>query len=444
MYSPPSNPRQRFIGTLRTKAISPSQFALPSNYKAATDSTEKLRTHPATDRPLTAQPDVPNTLLCGIFRRFLDNVQSSCPLPEDYDLAIAMRACMSEIYAHESMLRDAMNKIFMARFQESMAPHAILGRYEVDGLQWLSKIMVALAEYKKDASGGSEPQFQSVHYYSTATINEAEKDLQRRLPLLLMTCVGSVLTFSGGVWNSEKPVVQKLFEATASFDWDMSNDEAMEKAARLMRAYSIAITEISVYKDPAHSADFPDVTSWDDPQHGGQHQFRYVERVPGHLLFRATDESNQRLLVKFTKRYSPELHHFCAQKGFAPELKAVVDIGGRWRMVVMADVSEAYHSVGESQEFSSIVTHPCLEQFKRAVQGMHNAGFVHGDIRLPNILVHKTDVNKPLLLVDFDWGGLANEVRYPGALNPVIQRHSGARSGLCITTDHDTFMLEQL
>jgi tRNA A-37 threonylcarbamoyl transferase component Bud32 len=44
---------------------------------------------------------------------------------------------------------------------------------------------------------------------------------------------------------------------------------------------------------------------------------------------------------------------------------------------------------------------------------VHNAGYVHGDIRTSNILVYK---NSPML-IDFDWAGNKGVVRYPINMN---------------------------
>ena len=48
---------------------------------------------------------------------------------------------------------------------------------------------------------------------------------------------------------------------------------------------------------------------------------------------------------------------------------------------------------------------------------LHDAGFVHGDLRAPNFIVD----GDRLLLVDFDWGGKDGEVEYPTRyLNPEL------------------------
>ncbi|KAJ7776461.1 hypothetical protein B0H16DRAFT_1449893 [Mycena metata] len=410
--------REPFINALTENPIPPSQYAQPKTYIAHTNSTAKLLIHPATDRPLGAQPKVENTLLCGIFRRFIDNVHTLKPAREDYKLAVLLRTSMAQVHETESSLRDAVNRLIGGRFSGHMSPLGIK-TYEADGVQLSDATdpdsFVALQETKVDATGGAEPQFQAVHYYSHLTARKATERL-RRIPLILFTAVGSVLTFSGAV------------------------------CARLLGAYYLAVQEVRTYKDPAYSPEFPDVDSWEDPQHGHMHHFIYKERIPGHLLYRVAEEHNGstvRLLVKFVRTYSLELHTFCAERGFAPQLKVVVDIGGGWRMVVMEDLSENYHSFGRWDAFIEAATQHRLGELCRSVQSMHSAGFVHGDIRVPNILVHKEDATKPLMLLDFDWGG-AGDVNYPGALNPDIKRHDTADSGLPITAAHDIFMLNNL
>jgi tRNA A-37 threonylcarbamoyl transferase component Bud32 len=74
---------------------------------------------------------------------------------------------------------------------------------------------------------------------------------------------------------------------------------------------------------------------------------------------------------------------------------------------------------------------------------MNAAGFVHGDLRPPNVLVPKNN-GDPLILLDFDWGGQDSVTRYPGNLNIAIQRHDTVRNGGVIEAVHDRFMLDRL
>ncbi|CAG8637273.1 2998_t:CDS:1 [Paraglomus occultum] len=89
---------------------------------------------------------------------------------------------------------------------------------------------------------------------------------------------------------------------------------------------------------------------------------------------------------------------------------------------------------------------------KDAVTKMHNAGFVHGDLRHLNILrrVRKdSDDNNTQIdikIVDYDWAGrIEHETTvYPSFLNPGIRRHPGVRSGCQIQFEHDDFMIALL
>ena len=81
------------------------------------------------------------------------------------------------------------------------------------------------------------------------------------------------------------------------------------------------------------------------------------------------------------------------------------------------------------------------------ISKMHELGFVHGDIRRPNILVN-TDpharVEELVALIDFDWADKAGIARYPMALNPNISWPDGAYPRGLISKDHDQEMMEQV
>jgi tRNA A-37 threonylcarbamoyl transferase component Bud32 len=57
------------------------------------------------------------------------------------------------------------------------------------------------------------------------------------------------------------------------------------------------------------------------------------------------------------------------------------------------------------------------DDLRTLVRSFHEEGLVHGDLREPNILCD----GERALLVDFDWGGVVGEARYPHArLCPVL------------------------
>jgi hypothetical protein len=52
------------------------------------------------------------------------------------------------------------------------------------------------------------------------------------------------------------------------------------------------------------------------------------------------------------------------------------------------------------------------EDIRRLVEGFHDQGLVHGDLRLENLIFTESSPRK-MMLVDFDWGGREGEVCYP-------------------------------
>jgi len=62
--------------------------------------------------------------------------------------------------------------------------------------------------------------------------------------------------------------------------------------------------------------------------------------------------------------------------------------------------------------WNNAMTKPA-EPLRAAVKVMHDADYVHGDLRSPNVLVKDDQV----YLVDFEWAGKAGAVTYPLFMN---------------------------
>jgi RIO-like serine/threonine protein kinase len=59
-----------------------------------------------------------------------------------------------------------------------------------------------------------------------------------------------------------------------------------------------------------------------------------------------------------------------------------------------------------------------LDDLKSAIDVLHEAGLVFGDLRRPNVLIKETGQGEvQALLVDFEWVGLDNQARNPPSLN---------------------------
>jgi serine/threonine protein kinase len=157
--------------------------------------------------------------------------------------------------------------------------------------------------------------------------------------------------------------------------------------------------------------------------------------MPSTLVFFGIEETTP-ICIKFVRRYSSEVHSFCASRGFAPELKGVDKLPGGWYMVVMEDISDAYRQADSPTD----LVHD-RDGISQRIDELHQHHYVHGDIRNTNVMVRK-DGEKGFMLVDFDWAGRIGEVQYPSNINITeVKRPEGVLDGELITAEHDMKML---
>jgi hypothetical protein len=136
---------------------------------------------------------------------------------------------------------------------------------------------------------------------------------------------------------------------------------------------------------------------------------RYDTEVQGRELYHArVTPTNEEIYVKFTQRYSRELHVFCAERGLAPELLGFERLPGGWFGSAMRKIDVV--NPREIKSFPELGT--WKEDIRRLVKGFHDQGLVHGDLRLENFIFTESSPRK-MMLVDFDWGGREGETCYP-------------------------------
>jgi len=148
----------------------------------------------------------------------------------------------------------------------------------------------------------------------------------------------------------------------------------------------------------------------------------------------------EKICVKFARTYSKEMHLRCAASGHAPALKGFEKIAGGWYMIVMDDVRDSHEVLEKDYADKEVL----MEEMKKLLTELHQAGLVHGDIRKANTLVG--DDGRDFMLVDFDWAGKIGEVRYPKNVtrSEDLWRPDGARDGMLILADHDMTMLSEM
>ena len=135
-------------------------------------------------------------------------------------------------------------------------------------------------------------------------------------------------------------------------------------------------------------------------------------------------------IVKFCTTYCKDAHLACGEN--APKLYLCdAETLHSYTVIVMESKLARYFPLSDYPSLVAESRGPLLAILDR----LHSKGFVHGDVRSPNILIHPE--SKHLMLIDFDWSGVAGMAIYPPFLNPALERHAGVQSGELIDSEHD-------
>ena len=171
--------------------------------------------------------------------------------------------------------------------------------------------------------------------------------------------------------------------------------------------------------------------------------FTYDEEMEDRNLLFSGKTEHGRICIKFTRRYGADVHQWCADQGFAPQLIAHEVLPGGWFMVVMELLEEELWTTLDPRCHQSGLKN----MIHAAVVQLHQNKMVHGDLRNMNIMVPvKTDGTPRFMLVDYDWAGYEGEVKYPRHVNkaPELGRPQDIEDGALIITGHDLHMLEYM
>lgn len=243
------------------------------------------------------------------------------------------------------------------------------------------------------------------------------------------------------------------------------------RVARVFYALRLGIQRLKTYYETLNynpedttSRYFPLATSCTLPN-GEKLEFKYETPLkvgdPSCVTYLATDckDPQRQFVVKFVERYGESAHKLLAENNLAPKLLYYGDVwttpmeavGCRPRQMVVMEYIRG-KTAADLEEVPQCVR----DTVQHAVDLLHAKGMVHGDIRLPNVVIQDSDdlgegrgddgednLANRIKIIDFDWAGKEGTVRYP---HYIAQTGwvEGVEDYALILASHDNAMVRKL
>lgn len=296
--------------------------------------------------------------------------------------------------------------------------------------------MLVNIEVKNELGSGGDAM------YAAAYAFQAELHQISVCPTLRIELAGPNVSFSGvvfadlAVYDQLTPMLSLLWQPHSPLMLQAARCFTALRAAllRLRTFYDILDAEAKAKQPLQRQLLYPNPAAFTD-LHDTQVQLTYTDKL-GRLCFKGVADQmgcQTPVFVKFCRSYHRGAHDLLASEGFAPPVLGLTALPGGWFMVTMKFVVSGC-------PWDESVSKPA-EALQAAVQVLHEAGFVHGDLRSNNILVVQDSIH----IVDFEWAGIADQARYPIFMNHTeLKWPDGASDGLPITQGHALSWLQSL
>ena len=450
----------------------PSQQAQPSNFKALQASKPGCY---ACCRPPSREPLLPLTLIHPVFGEFVDDIETITPMRSDYAMAFELRQATT-IFTSESERRFAVYTIFRTYGIDIHPGPVGSSENKTDGHVSSATKLGFILEIKTEiGSKGAEPSLQALAYYrvfcdeynlwtdySTChpcfiAFLAGQSTIRPLASFVLILDLGPHLGF-GGCALTTCPTLEMF--SNVLLDFHSSSDTGFRNLARHLAALKKALKSLDldgtqacdrIDIDSSRPAElqpnFPYPTSFVSHGPGDKQRihFTYEANVEGRtFLYRGklrNGVDDRYICIKFVQKYGVDVHRWCADNGFAPQLIAYQDLPGGWSMVIMEFLDQSWMPIMKMK------TRPdrLADEIFSTVIKLHENGMVHGDLRDTNLLVKQHGVPE-FMLIDFDWAGYSGKVMYPRHVNisPTLGRPDGVEDGKPISVDHNIAMLQHL
>lgn len=371
--------------------------------------------------------EIPITLLCAAFGAFEDNCKHGGVVhltKKDCELVFFLCCAMGEDYSSDGELESAL---------KDLIGDYILADYPVTATQRQSP------RTREDLPFELKVHNERVSSSSDVYLKNLPNKVSNAVPLpyFLLEICGPFLRVYGVVNTGKKFVCEPLVSSLPLVWLDKLN--LMESVARTCAALKIAVPELRATQSEASLSGSPE-TKFPYKStvviYGEQVTIQYEERLQG-LVFVASaiELDGYAVIIKFAKlRYGREVHEHCAAKGLAPELLTHEELPGGWHFCVM----ERVESPVPIWKVERSLVEPKLREVLRV---LHAANFVHGDLRIYNILWDSD--TQQVKLVDFDWAGVQGAAKYPPFLCPEIAWPKGVETNEVISFAHDAVWIDE-
>ncbi|CAG8666149.1 5271_t:CDS:2 [Funneliformis caledonium] len=442
---PENDQEEAYIKKIKGSEFSPSEAAKPINWRKIQLENSEYAFY--NHRPADASGN-PVTLQHEIIANLYDDLRYINPTARDYDFALKINYEMSGItFSSEDERRESFKTCIYETYKIALNQYTY-NNITTDGtiLGGNGKYMLSNLEVKPEmGTVNCCPANQTLVYYAKHVANEFSTDTRSiiRLPCILLYLAGPYIGMAGAIQGNKflcdplSPTLPLLFT--------QHYQEYMLSVAKFFAAYKKALDNLGeYYKNPSHDEpsqlSFPYIRSYKHLDTNLKINFRYIKQLhEDKLLFLIELEDEDlpsQLIVKFAKKYGNDAHLVCANLDIAPKLFGIEKVSGGWFMVVM-EYLDGYEAISEKPSAQ------IQQQICTATQKMHQAGYVHGDLRHSNILTKITNGNTKVVFIDYDWADGDGKATYPPFLNLGIPRHHDVSPGGHILKEHDEFMVNK-
>ena len=402
-------------------------------------SLQEAMCHHRPARTSKEQP-TPVVLFDPILAQLAQDCEFAKPSKADCQFAAKVSEAVSEKFVNETIRRDAFWALLREDFCVTLQ-QAKYGKWTDGSWKHLGGMLVNIVVKNEIGSGGGAAHVQNAAY---AAAHAFQDDINRKIsvcPTLLIELAGPNMSFSGavfadrGICDQLTPMVSLLWQPHSPLVLQAARCFTALRAAllSLQSFYDILYDEAQAKRPLQRQLLYPYPATFTD-LHVTQVQLTYTKKLD-RLCFKGVRDQMGRetpVFVKFCRSYHREARDLLASKGFAPTVLGLKALPGDWFMVIM--------EFADGCQWDESVSKP-MKALQDAVQLLHHAGFVHGDLCSNNILVVQGGVH----IVDFEWAGIADQAKYPFFMNHTdLKWPDGASDGLLITKEHDLSWLQSL